>query len=263
MFEKAIKIIMSEPTELHYPSYYADLLSEADVPDKDVGELNKFIDGLEEIFADLRERHGDDSVCGLCEYDGAYIGQSGDWCNECPGFEKEDCFKLSDECKKRWIDTITNSLPSARPEISILTVTVAPDPKEIERVVRKIKDAPVMLLPSAEPEKRTDKRTETHSCDLIDRQSAIDIANDLRDCISVDGYWALMERLKKLPSAQPEVIRCKDCKHQVKEWREDKRLKENGYWVYGCKVISEICGYWAWFGQDDEFCSEAERRTDE
>ena len=72
----------------------------------------------------------------------------------------------------------------------------------------------------------------------------------------------LIEFVNDLPTAQPEIIRCKECKYQVKEWREDKRLKENGYWVYGCRVLSEICGYWAWFGQDDEFCSEAERRTD-
>lgn len=65
-----------------------------------------------------------------------------------------------------------------------------------------------------------------------------------------------------LPSAQPKTIRCKECKHQIKEWRDDKRLKDKGYWVYGCKVISDICGYWALFGQDDDFCSEAERKTD-
>ena len=87
-----------------------------DVPDINVGDINKFIDSLEEIFADIRERHVDDSVCGLCEYDGAYIGQSGDWCNECPGFDRDDCFKLSDKCRKRWIDTITKALPSAQPE---------------------------------------------------------------------------------------------------------------------------------------------------
>lgn len=88
----------------------------ADVPDTNVGDINKFIDGLEEIFADIRERHVDDSVCGLCEYDGAYIGQSGDWCNECPGFDRDDCFKLSDICRKEWIDTIIKSLSSAQPE---------------------------------------------------------------------------------------------------------------------------------------------------
>lgn len=43
-------------------------------------------------------------------------------------------------------------LPSAQPETSILTVTVNPDSEEIERVARKIKDAPVMVLPSAQPE---------------------------------------------------------------------------------------------------------------
>ena len=90
---------------------------EPDVPDINVGDINKFIDGLEEIFADLRERHVDDSVCGLCEYDGAYIGQSGEWCNECPGFEKDDCFKLSGKVRKDWTDEIIKALPSAEPEI--------------------------------------------------------------------------------------------------------------------------------------------------
>ena len=79
--------------------------------------IDKFIDGLEEIFADLRERHVDDSVCGLCEYDGAYIGQSGDWCNECPGFDRDDCFKLSDKTRKKWTDEIIKALPPAQPEI--------------------------------------------------------------------------------------------------------------------------------------------------
>ena len=79
--------------------------------------IDKFIDGLEEIFADLRERHVDDSVCGLCEYDGAYIGQSGDWCNECPGFDRDDCFKLSDKTRKKWTNEIIKALPSAQPEL--------------------------------------------------------------------------------------------------------------------------------------------------
>ena len=85
--------------------------------DTNVGDkISKFIDGLEEIFADIRERHVDDSVCGLCEYDGAYVGQSGDWCNECPGFEKDDCFKLSDKTRKEWTEEIIKALPSAQPE---------------------------------------------------------------------------------------------------------------------------------------------------
>lgn len=43
---------------------------------------------------------------------------------------------------------------------------------------------------------------DTNAGDTISRQAAIDIADDLRACISVDGYWAWTERLKKLPSAQ-------------------------------------------------------------
>ena len=86
--------------------------------DTNVGDkISKFIDGLEVIFADLRERHVDDSVCGLCEYDGAYVGASGDWCNECPGFDRDDCFKLSDETRRKWTEQITKSLPSVQPEI--------------------------------------------------------------------------------------------------------------------------------------------------
>lgn len=65
--------------------------------------MNGLIDRIEQILRDIRETQVDDSVCGMCEYDGAFVGQSGEWCNECPGFEKDDCFKLSDECRKRWL----------------------------------------------------------------------------------------------------------------------------------------------------------------
>ena len=78
--------------------------------------VNSLIDRFERILSDIRESRVDDSVCGLCEYDGAYMGQSGDWCNECPGFDKDDCFKLSDECRKRWLESV--ELPSAQPEIT-------------------------------------------------------------------------------------------------------------------------------------------------
>lgn len=61
---------------------------------------------------------------------------------------------------------------------------------------------------------------------------------------------------------QGDIIKCQDCKHQIKEWREDKRMKEKGYFVYGCEVFGEIIGYWGWGGHNDEFCSEAERREE-
>ena len=65
-------------------------------------KLTALVNEFEEILSHIRERNVDDSVCGLCEYDGAYIGQSGDWCNECPGFEKDDCFKLKDKYREEW-----------------------------------------------------------------------------------------------------------------------------------------------------------------
>ena len=80
-----------------------------------IDAVNSLIDRFERILSDIRESKVDDSVCGLCEYDGAYMGQSGDWCNECPGFEKDDCFRLSDECRKRWLESV--ELPSAQPKI--------------------------------------------------------------------------------------------------------------------------------------------------
>lgn len=71
-----------------------------------IDALNEIINKFEQILRDIRESKVDDSVCGLCEYDGAYIGQSGNWCNECPGFDKDDCFKLSDEYRKRWLESV-------------------------------------------------------------------------------------------------------------------------------------------------------------
>lgn len=76
--------------------------------------LNGIINRFEQILRDIRESKVDDSVCGMCEYDGAFVGQSGDWCNECPGFEKDNCFKLSDKCRKRWLESV--ELPSATEE---------------------------------------------------------------------------------------------------------------------------------------------------
>ena len=42
--------------------------------------------------------------------------------------------------------------------------------------------------------------------DLISRQDVEEIINDVRDCISVEGYWAILERMRKLSSAEPRCI---------------------------------------------------------
>ena len=81
-------------------------------------------------------------------------------------------------------------------------------------------------LPSAQPEKRTEERAETHACDLIDKQAAIDALDEqIRQCdkalsafdISMkDAYAVKVERaslvafretLEYMPSAQPELRR--------------------------------------------------------
>lgn len=39
--------------------------------------------------------------------------------------------------------------------------------------------------------------------DAVSRQAVCNIVDAIRDCISVEGYWAILERLKKLPSVKP------------------------------------------------------------
>ena len=61
-----------------------------------------------------------------------------------------------------------------------------------------------------------------------------------------------------MPSAQPEVIKCRDCEHQISYFYEDKRIKDGGYYIYGCELpndYSHICF-------DDDFCSRAERKEE-
>ena len=107
-------------------------------------------------------------------------------------------------------------------------------------------------LPSAQPEKRTEERTETHACDLISRQEAIEALkkqmsdwNDLYN-ISIRRSIAILEQL---PSAQPGVINCKDCKYGVHAGRGD---------VYLCVVSPEERSEHIW----DFWCAYAERRKD-
>lgn len=89
--------------------------------------------------------------------------------------------------------------------------------------------------------------------DTIDRQAAIDIAKDL--LIQMEEYHQYNQainnyctELVKLPPAQPEIIRCKDCKY-CEHWYADKGR----------------CFLWHEDGIDvfeDGFCNYVERRTD-
>ena len=60
----------------------------------------------------------------------------------------------------------------------------------------------------------------------------------------------LDERIKPLPSTQPEIIRCKDCKDYQTDWKT--RYPDMHY----CATMDSTM-------PEDGFCSYAERRTDE
>ena len=80
------------------------------------------------------------------------------------------------------------------------------------------------------------------SGDTVYRQAAID---ELRKCRFVIDA---IEKIKALPSAQPENIRCKDCKH----W--DGYYCHNKYWGDG------YGNYPPPIKAEDGFCDWAERK---
>lgn len=57
-----------------------------------------------------------------------------------------------------------------------------------------------------------------------------------------------------------DIIYCKDCKHQKVVWYEDKRKLAGGYFVYGCKCISDPFICTPVWGLPEQFCSSAERK---
>ena len=103
--------------------------------------------------------------------------------------------------------------------------------KVTDEVVKELKK-----LPSAQPE-TYGKRTETHARDLISREAAIHL---------IAGYDGVIDKsvakrlLIQMPSAQPEIIRCKDCKF---------------YREYGCQRAFV-------YPEPEDFCSRAERREE-
>lgn len=90
--------------------------------------------------------------------------------------------------------------------------------------------------------------------DTISRRGAIKAIKDALLSWSNMPGWRdnkIVGALDKLPSAQPDIIRCKDCKY----WTHIKRT--NRYW---CKTDD---GLFDLNPSPDDFCSRAERRTDE
>ena len=71
---------------------------------------------------------------------------------------------------------------------------------------------------------------------------------------TIEFMDAVFERLNN----SVEVVRCKDCKHRNKEWYQDKRHKDGGYWLVCCEndaIAERIYG----LAQDADYCSYGER----
>ena len=78
--------------------------------------------------------------------------------------------------------------------------------------------------------------------DLISRQKAI-------DALVFDYAYAAADIIKKLPSAQPEVIRCKDCKY----FDRYTTVPEKYQW-------DAFCHEWARHTYENWFCSRGRRK---
>ena len=99
-------------------------------------------------------------------------------------------------------------------------------------------------LPSAQPERCDDCENFSKTRLLIPQPDITE--EDVKEycrkrCLKIitsDLYHEMQERWS---SAQPEIIRCKDCKH----------------------YYDKTCGKPDWYNANDDFCSRAERREDD
>ena len=114
----------------------------------------------------------------------------------------------------------------------------------------------IKALPSAHPEIEERKAESAQNVpieDLISRKAAIDAINKALDRETLLNSFVrkvAVDALKTMPSAE-QIVRCKDCKYCDRGIDEDGNpfLKCLG-WVYGGT-------------QEEDFCSHAERRTDD
>lgn len=88
-----------QPLEWDAADAIADLSSRLEKAENHVKELFSM---LNNVCRDVREKTVQNYVCGLCEYDGAYISENGDWMNECPGFERNDCFCMKKSLREKY-----------------------------------------------------------------------------------------------------------------------------------------------------------------
>ena len=160
-----------------------------------------------------------------------------------PTYTDEEIQKMADleqaEIEKAYQLGYEEGKKDAQPELIKVSVDREMTEEELKELKKKIADSPLVLLPSAQ------FATDINVGDTISRQEAIDAVSE--GCLELRGIFeGCKEKLLALPSAQPEIIRCKDCKNS-EHWYRDKRR----------------CFLWAEDGIgvfDDGFCSYAERK---
>ena len=89
--------------------------------------------------------------------------------------------------------------------------------------------------------------------DLIERQKAIDAPFKKFD-MGTGVTWIPLEYIEQLPSAQPEIVRCKDCENWIPGYITDN----DDFIPPKCGKYQQMVGH-----SSDDYCSLAERRTDE
>lgn len=57
-----------------------------------------------------------------------------------------------------------------------------------------------------------------------------------------------------------DVVICDECKHQIKQFVNDKRYKESGFFTYHCGLNSDQFENHAVDGFPREYCSSGERK---
>ena len=75
------------------------------------------------------------------------------------------------------------------------------------------------------------------------------------------GIYPVASNIHALPSAEPQITHCRDCKHRPKATKADEKVFSG----FSVKFPDEKCpcqcgdGWYSWYPEDDFYCGFAER----
>ena len=141
---------------------------------------------------------------------------------------------------------------------------------DIEKVIKGLEEAEIML---AQAVNRGGEMAvmQAYKCEnrvrdaiaLLKEQDTL--LKEYRNTIK-DGYEALTNATKIIKS-EPQIVRCKDCKHRPREipfittWGENDTYLE---FPEGSKCPCRCCDdeWYSWYPDDEWFCAEGEMKDD-